>query len=152
MKNNEEKKCDPVKKTCCQNEHDHAGEYCWICSLPYENNSFNCQPQNEAKEPEEKLNKGIVKTVKWLRSLGFKTTDSGDGETHDYECDLQIPYVHMICSPGTVIEESERLLRLCLDRGVEVSFANEENTNPHIQVTYNPFENFATLSLYNVKL
>lgn len=33
------------------------------------------------------LNPGIARTVQWLNSQGFMTTDSGDGATHDHECD-----------------------------------------------------------------
>ena len=39
------------------------------------------------------LNPGIAETVTWLNSLGYETTDSGDGQTHGYGCDREGPYV-----------------------------------------------------------
>lgn len=41
------------------------------------------------------MNPGIAYTVKTLREWGFDTTDSGDGQTHDHECDLPVPYVYI---------------------------------------------------------
>lgn len=41
----------------------------------------------------EELNPGIRKTVAYLRSLGFDTVDSGDGQTHEHECDRPHGYV-----------------------------------------------------------
>lgn len=39
------------------------------------------------------LNPGIKRTVKWLNDAGYPTVDSGDGKTHDHECDREDPYV-----------------------------------------------------------
>jgi hypothetical protein len=36
------------------------------------------------------LNPGIAKTVALLNWMGYRTTDSGDGETHDHECDRDV--------------------------------------------------------------
>ena len=44
-------------------------------------------------EAVEDLNPGIAETVTWLNSLGYETTDSGDGGTHSYGCDRDGPYV-----------------------------------------------------------
>ena len=41
------------------------------------------------------LNSGIARTVAWLRANGFDTTDSGDGEMHQHDCDRGYPYVSM---------------------------------------------------------
>lgn len=41
------------------------------------------------------LNPGIARTVAWLRANGFDTTDSGDGEMHEHDCDRGYPYVSM---------------------------------------------------------
>lgn len=54
------------------------------------------------------LNPGIVKTVEFLRTNGFITMDSGDGETHAFECDQPYPYVHMRCAPIEMVPELHR--------------------------------------------
>jgi hypothetical protein len=59
----------------------------------------------------EDINPGIRRLVELLTISGFKTVDSGDGETHDYACDLPWPFVAMECSPHIVIGESIRLAR-----------------------------------------
>ena len=58
----------------------------------------------------------------------------------------------MVCRPRVAIAEADRLFQLCLNQGIEVSFQNENDDNPYIQLTYSPFETFATISLFNVRL
>ena len=96
----------------------------------------------------EKLNKGIVKTVKFLRENGFDTKDSGDGETHDFDCDLTMPYVHMIVKPNKIEEESHRLKDLLEVKGIKFG----SKYMAQIEATYSPIGQAATLSIYNIKL
>ena len=62
------------------------------------------------------LNPGIRATVRWMRERGFNTTDSGDGETHEYECDRGWPFVAVKCDKLTAIAECERLYAAILER------------------------------------
>lgn len=45
------------------------------------------------EEAIQALNPGIRETVLWFNEMGYQTCDSGDGETHDFECDRGEPYV-----------------------------------------------------------
>ena len=97
------------------------------------------------------INPGILATVKWLRSHGFSTTDSGDGVTHDFGCDQDRPYVHMLVEPARLVEEANRLATLLADRGITVEPCDEHGTAPMIEASYNPAD-LAVISLWNVKL
>lgn len=110
---------------------------------------FAAAPRFFKKAP---MNPGIVKTVEQLQAWGFKTTDSGDGETHDYECDLAIPYVHMETVPTSLTSEADRLRVLLASNGVVVTTCNEAGTSPHISASYCPVDGVAVLSLFNVVL
>ena len=101
------------------------------------------------------LNPGIRFTVAMLRSHGFNTVDSGDGKTHEFECDQSIPYVHIQVHPYTaLVEEADRLCRLLRDRGVsfaDATFDAEGNlVGPHIEAHYSPADGIATISVSNV--
>lgn len=96
------------------------------------------------------LNPGIRKTVQWLNENGFKTTDSGDGETHDFECDLDFPYVHIETSPEEMVDDALRLAGLLESKGVKFRTLHPENPGPTMQVTWVPREQ-AIISVFNVK-
>lgn len=72
------------------------------------------------------LNPGIRHTVQTLRSWGFETCDSGDGVTHEFECDLDVPYVHILCPPALLASETDRLVNLL--RGAGINF--EDGPDP----------------------
>lgn len=91
------------------------------------------------------MNKGIIKTVEWLQAKGYVTTDSGDGETHDYECDLDIPYVHMQVDKDDMAYEARNLMLDLTELGIEVDSGD-------IQATYDPVDDIGVLSLFNIKL
>lgn len=99
------------------------------------------------------INPGIRKTVEWLTAQGFITTDSGDGSTGDFACDLPCPYVHMLVAPALLVSETDRLVQLLAARGVKVQPMDEACSVPVIEGSYNPGDGIgATISLYNVKL
>lgn len=114
----------------------------------------------------EKLNPGIRATVKWLRSNGFDTIDSGDGETHEFECDIKHPYVHIQVSPHEMVQESVRLYLLLQQRGAipeepaseppDLKSYEEQvawyQKQPGIEASYSPLDGLATISLFNVVL
>jgi len=58
------------------------------------------------------LDPGIKETVRFLRQLGFRTTDSGDGVTKPSEGDtgaLTFPHVFMMVEPKKAHQEADRL-------------------------------------------
>ena len=100
-----------------------------------------------------KINPGILHTVQWLNAHGFVTTDSGDGETHDYECDQPIPYVHMIVPPAQLIAETDRLAAMLREIGVEFGQQDETGNAPAIESSYNPADSLGgVITLWNVKI
>jgi len=85
----------------------------------------------------------LRKTVTWLRGLGFKTCDSGDGVTNveaGMEGALEIPHVAMAVDPDKMKEESHRLYFACQRAGIEGK----------IEVLYDPADGVAILMLYDV--
>ena len=98
---------------------------------------------------------GIRRTVAWLRSHGFNTTDSGDGVTkfrlakergeEPMDCAIEIPHVHipLKCAENG-IATADRLMRVLRDQaGLVVNQGD-------IQVVYDPAVRMSILSLYNV--
>lgn len=85
------------------------------------------------------LNPGIARTVGWLNALGFKTTDSGDGKTHDHEeCDRPHAYVVIASSRETLLDDTERLRVALLGRDIAVGDLREDGTGPYLQASYVP--------------
>ena len=56
------------------------------------------------------MNPGIEHFVNLLNELQFKTTDSGDGRTHEFECDRAYPYTVVLVTPDTLLKEAVNLL------------------------------------------
>lgn len=98
------------------------------------------------------LNQGIRKTVEWLIQNGYQTTDSGDGETHEHECDQEQPYVHMLIAPDKLVAETDRLAVLLKERGINVQPMDENSSVPCVEAAYNPAHGVGTLTLWNVRL
>jgi hypothetical protein len=99
------------------------------------------------------INPGIRKTVEWLQSHGFKTCDSGDGETHDHECDLTIPYVHMVVDDqDTLTSEANRLVGLLKKEGIQIGHEDGTGFAKVVHAAYDAGNQVATLHLFNVKL
>ena len=75
----------------------------------------------------------MKRTVAWLQSLGFQTTDSGDGVTNveaGMEGALDFPHVMMsVPPPLRLIQESERLLETCRLVGIQ-GFKIEASYDP----------------------
>lgn len=98
----------------------------------------------------DKLDPGIRETVRWLRSLGFETVDSGDGVTKSCdECSLEYPNVAIICDPIDIIHESERLYTALAAIGVDLTCIDLSEC-PCIQATYDPVAGSAIISLMYV--
>jgi len=75
---------------------------------------LNDQPNYDDLDP------GIREMVRWLRTLGFNTTDSGDGVTKkeaiaDGDA-LDMPHVAITCPPYRMVNEAQRLMKAITDR------------------------------------
>lgn len=116
------------------------------------------EPLNEAEL--SALNPGIRSTVQRLREWGFNTADSGDGLTAQYDCDLPCPYVHIVTAPEELVSETERLVNLLNDVGID--FANCPHPqfdpegaigHPSVEASYLPLQRqCAAIHLINVIL
>ena len=94
------------------------------------------------------LNPNIARLVSWLNDKGFETTDSGDGMTHDFECDRAYAYVVILLDgPDKIRSESKRLYRLLRSEGVEFDPMN----GPFIQANYSPLDEYTFLEVCGIK-
>ena len=90
------------------------------------------------------LNPGIRATCELLNRHGFRTCDSGDGETHDFPCDREYPYVVIqLADPYLLTWEADRLSRLLARLGLrEVpgtpNWKPEREGDVFVQASYSP--------------
>lgn len=97
------------------------------------------------------LNPGVRRLVRVLREAGFDTCDSGDGATHDHECDRSYPYVVIRVRPAEMAEEARRLRKVLRAFGCAVDTAiGMDESEPAIQATYDPVNDIATIDLTGV--
>lgn len=99
-------------------------------------------------ESDEQLNPGIRRTVDLLNEAGFETTDSGDGETGDHECDRDRAYVVITCSGSELKGEADRLLEWCVDHGVEMGPVGKGDA--WIEGSYDPIYDLGIIELVGV--
>jgi hypothetical protein len=95
------------------------------------------------------INPGIQRTVALLNAHGFRTTDSGDGETHDYECDRPEGYVCVVLDdPSALAAETDRLAALLVGYGVKVGPLTEEDDDAtHVQASYDACDKVALIDV-----
>lgn len=106
------------------------------------------------------LNPGIRNTVQTLRKWGFDTRDSGDGSTAQFECDLPYPYVHIVTSPAILASETDRLIGLLENMGINFADCPHPQEDPEgaakhpcVEASYLPLQGgFAAIHLINVIL
>jgi len=80
------------------------------------------------------LNPGIRHTVQKLREWGFDTRDSGDGKTHEFDCDLPVPFVHIsVADPACLHLDMRALMNLLDAEGVPVGMCDEAGEAPNIE-------------------
>lgn len=102
------------------------------------------------------LNPGIRKLVSLLNEAGFVTTDSGDGETHDFECDRSYGYVTILTEPAKMVAEADRLMDLLKSWGLDPIPQMPEGEavldlrQCHIEASYSPTDGFAVLDVQHV--
>ena len=83
----------------------------------------------------DQLDPGIRKTVRWLRSLGYETTDSGDGRSKDLSDtdNLDVPHVAIAlpdqCKPAPFGDRIWREIQMFFDDG-------EAPDAVHVEVSY----------------
>lgn len=91
---------------------------------------------------------GMRDTVLWVRSLGFNTTDSGDGVTNveaGMEGAMDIPHVFMpIASDGMAYGEADRLWEAVCEKGLG------DHPDVDIQLSYSPKDGVSTLGLFGI--
>jgi len=97
-----------------------------------------------------KINPGIQKTVALLNAHGFRTTDSGDGETHDYECDRPEGYVCVVVDdPAKLTAETDRLAALLIRFGVKVGpwTGEDGDDSTQVQASYDACDKIAVIDV-----
>lgn len=67
------------------------------------------------------INPGIQKLVEILSKAGHRTVDSGDGETHDFECDRDHGYVVILSAPDRLADEADQVATLLRILGFRVA-------------------------------
>lgn len=103
----------------------------------------------------EELDPGIRELVRWLRSLGFDTCDSGDGESKPQErrfLDFQHVFI-IVKEPQNLIEECLRLqTMLKRDHGIELKPSGpDEEGNPEVGGSFDPANRLATIEVYHIE-
>lgn len=98
------------------------------------------------------INPGIQKTVALLNQYGFTTTDSGDGVTHDFECDRDVGYVTCIIEDHSLdmAAEARRLMNLLESHGLQFRESEDIGESPLIQITYNPRDGLWLLDVHDI--
>ena len=99
------------------------------------------------------INPGILKTVELFNGLGFVTTDSGDGETHDFSCDRDVGYV-VIVVPRTknLADATEAVADILIEHGIKIGYyAPEENCyDTQVQGSFCPFDGLQLIDIHNI--
>ncbi len=84
------------------------------------------------------------RTVEWMQSHGFKTTDSGDGAQNvaaGMGCAIDRPHVFATVSPADLVSEADRLCVL----------ASVEGMGGTVEATYSPDDGIAVVCLFGVR-
>ena len=87
------------------------------------------------------LNPGIRRVVELLNNQGFPTTDSGDGQTHDFTCDRAYGYV-VVVPDGDPVQETDRLCALLRSLGVALAPLTVDGpvNGVYVQLSYSPID------------
>mgnify|MGYP001563393018 CR=1 FL=1 len=89
----------------------------------------------------------MIKTVTWLRSLGFNTTDSGDGVINvglGMEGALPMPHVFMVVAKDSMFHDADSLWTI-----VKLRFA-AHISGIGVECSYSPEDQKCILALYGV--
>ncbi len=109
-------------------------------------------PRAPMEPPWEELDGGIRETVRWLWTLGFDTTDSGDGKLQGNKAlmaetgeALPVPHVFMVCPPNELLSQADRLRSAC-----ETLPCWKHIPGTSIQATYFALNGIAVIELYGL--
>jgi hypothetical protein len=95
------------------------------------------------------LDPGIRRLIRWLRSKGYETTDSGDGTTKLGDPDaLDFPHVFILSARARLAAEADDLLADLATIGIVVAPQSEEGEGASIQAMYDPADGTAVLGLF----
>jgi hypothetical protein len=103
----------------------------------------------------DSLNPNIREVVRWLHSRGFETADSGDGQTRNFECDRDYPYVvipvDLAAGGGSaeLVWKTDNLVRLLQsDHRITVEpFGPDDTVVIGVQAFYLPAIGYAFIEL-----
>lgn len=101
----------------------------------------------------EELNPGIRRTVEWLNSLGFETSDSGDGKTNvEIGMEEALPFSHVIIivTPEKLVEETRRLRDVLQSKGIRIDAIAMDMELPSIQASFDPVDEIGIIFLSGV--
>lgn len=103
-----------------------------------------------AQESVTTINPGIRRIVELLNEAGFRTTDSGDGETHDHACDRDHGYVVIQAEPKALVEASDAIAAVLEGWGITVGEPAMHPPPPGtcwVQATYCPADGIAVIDV-----
>lgn len=132
----------PYASTAMTMHHIHNNEDEWVENL--RNNNMDLMFDYDT------LNPGIHKLVKLLHENHFATTDSGDGKTHEYECDRPYGYVVVKCRPNSIAHTTDELAALLKANGISLGTYESLDglpTGTVITATYSPGDEYAYIDV-----
>lgn len=93
------------------------------------------------------INPGIRKFVRLFRDHGFETVDSGDGETHDHECDRDEGYVVIRLNDRmSLVDCANEVMVIMEVAGIRLA----PTTGPTIQASYSPIDGFRIIDIHGI--
>lgn len=88
----------------------------------------------------------IQDVVEFLQSERFNTVDSSDGETHEDECDCDMPYVAISVKHSSLLDYHANRVKYALQRsGIEPTPVGEDGVS--IQATFDPVDDTALIEV-----
>jgi hypothetical protein len=101
------------------------------------------------------LDPGVRRLVRWLRNLGFVTTDSGDGYTKLMENSndpdvLEYPHVFMIVACEQMYQEAARLVAALHTLGIEIKQWDGCEIIPMVWAEWDAGDQTAVIGLIHV--
>ena len=106
--------------------------------------------ENVRNDTAYEFNPNIEKTIKLLWVNGFNTIDSGDGETHIFECDLEFPYIHIMSDQNNIVDDCKDLKKIIEEYTSKKVGLVGIGDDASIQGTYDPVDSTAIITLLNV--
>jgi hypothetical protein len=98
------------------------------------------------------INPGIRRSVILMQQWGYKTIDSGDGETHLYECDRECPYIVIDVPRHSMVTAANRLVKFLGGIGITTVPISPEipDGSVSIQASYDPSNRIACIEVMGI--